>query len=274
MVTTELTEASTSRFTKVGDINVHYNEAGSGNTLIMMHGGGPGAGGWSNFRKNIGPLSESYHVMLVDEIGFGQTDHMPPTEPYSQMNARMLRDLLDTLKIDKTHLIGNSAGGAISLNFSIDYPDRVDHLVMMGAAGGGTALFMPTPSEGIKLLIKSRQGITRDLMRDFIKLMVYDSSFLTEALLDERMEAATKNWRPPSPTPAPTRDLHFELDKVRAKTLITWGADDRFVSLDQGLRFMRGIKGAQLHVFADCGHWAQWEHPEQFNALMQLFLTS
>ncbi len=282
MVTTELTESSTSRFAQLGNIRVHYNEAGAGPALIMLHGGGPGASGWSNFHQNLHALHDRFHILLVDQLGFGQTDYVEPTEPYTQQSARTVRDLLDSLKIEKANFIGNSLGGAVSLNFAIDYPERIDHLVVMGAPGSGSSLFYPQPSEGVKKLMSAvGRDLTKQDIRDFIEIMVYDASFLTDELCEQRLASAKKTHSPDrsviadmfKPT-TPQRDLSRELGKVRAKTLVTWGSDDRFLSIDQGLTFMRGIKGSQMHIFAQCGHWAQFERAADFNSVVEAFFNT
>ena len=72
--TTPLTEEGTSRYATVDGVKVHYNEAGSGPPVVMLHGGGPGASGWSNFGTNVGPLSERFRVILMDLPGFGKSD--------------------------------------------------------------------------------------------------------------------------------------------------------------------------------------------------------
>src|ERR1051325_8799505 len=95
--TAELTEESTSKYAQAGSIKLHYNEAGSGTVVVMLHGGGPGASGWSNFQRNIGPLSGSHRVLLVDQPGFGKSDYVPLTEPLPTITARAVRALLDTL---------------------------------------------------------------------------------------------------------------------------------------------------------------------------------
>ena len=78
VATSQLTDESTSRFfTNRDGVKLHYNEAGTGKTLVMIHGGGPGATGWSNFNRNIGYLAEKHHVILLDQAGYGQTDYMP-----------------------------------------------------------------------------------------------------------------------------------------------------------------------------------------------------
>lgn len=93
-------------------IELHYNEAGEGDTLVMLHGGGPGATGWSNFKQNLPVLSQRMRVLLIDQPGFGRS--AKPAEydvPFWQYSARAVRDLLDTLGIEKANLVGNSLGG-------------------------------------------------------------------------------------------------------------------------------------------------------------------
>lgn len=269
-----LTEESTGKFAQAGDIKLHYNEAGSGEPVIMLHGGGPGASGWSNYQRNIAALSDSYRVLLVDLPGFGKSDYLALHESLPTVAARAVRDLMNTLGLDKANLVGNSMGGATSVTFAIDYPDRVDKLVLMGAAGFHLkSTFVPTPTEGIKVLNQVAKSPTKEGMR-LIDLMVYDSSFLTDELLDQRLDAALANFRPDvvNEPPPPWRDFTQDLGKVKAKTLVIWGRDDRVVPFDGCLQYLWGLPDAQLHVFSKCGHWAQFEHPEEFNELVASFL--
>ena len=272
--TAQLTDAGTSKFAQAGGIKIHYNEAGSGPAVIMIHGGGPGASGWSNYQRNVGPLSESYRVLLMDMPGFGKTDYVQSNESFPTITARTIRDLMDTLGIEKASLIGNSMGGASSVTFAIDYPDRIDKLVLMGAAGFHfKSMFVPTPTEGIKVLGQVAKNPTKEGMRRLIELMVYDTSFLTDELLEQRLEAALATHRPETGQAPPWRDIALELSKVKAKTLVIWGRDDRVVPFDGCLGYLWGLPDAELHVFSKCGHWAQFEHPEGFNKLVLDFLS-
>jgi len=114
------------------------------------------------------------------------------------------------------------------------------------------------------------QNPTLEGMRRMISYLVYDDSFVTEDLLKERLAAALKTVR--SEARAPARRLDRELEKVKAKTLVIWGANDMMAPLDFALRFLWNIADAQLHVFSKCGHWVQFEHPEDFNHLVADFL--
>ena len=68
-------------------------------------------------------------------------------------------------------------------------------------------------------------------------------------------------------------DFGPRLAEIKAQTLIVWGRNDRFVPMDAGLRLLSGIAGSELHIFRDCGHWAQWEHADAFNQLVLNFLA-
>lgn len=275
MVTQQLTDESTTKFVQAGNIRLHYNEAGTGSeTVIMLHGGGPGATGWSNFARNIGPFAEKYRTILIDQPGFGQSDAVQPTEPRELVTARAVKDMLDALGIEKAHLLGNSMGGASSARFAMEYPDRIGKLVLMGAAGGGVSITSPLPLEGIKLLFDLYRNPSLEGLKRMIQVFVYDPSFMTEELIQQRFEAMMQhpehleNFVKHSTI----SDLSPRLGEIQAKTLIVWGRDDRFVPLDHALKFLWGIPDAHLHVFSHCGHWCQFEHADEFNRLVMDFL--
>ncbi len=278
---TELTEAGTSRTGRAGDITLHYNEAGKGDALIMLHGGGPGASGWSNFRGNIGPLSESFRVLLVDIPGFGKSDKPLYEGPQGAYSARAVRDLMDTLGIQKAHFIGNSLGGHISLRFALDYPDRAGRLILMAPATANMITSVtPTPTEGIKLLqgYYRPPGPSLDKLRAFIQMLVYDSSWLTDQIIKERYESSIEpsvvKWtREMLPRPGRLEPLWKDFDKIEHRTLLVWGRDDRVVPMEGGLFMMQRMKYATLHVMPRCGHWAMIEYPAEFNNLCANFLT-
>ena len=88
-----LTDEATSKFARVRenglDIQLHYNDAGQGPVVIMSHGGGPGAAGWSNFNRNIGAFVEGgYRVILLDSPGFNKSDPLMVTEPRGRSEER------------------------------------------------------------------------------------------------------------------------------------------------------------------------------------------
>lgn len=280
---TSLTEAATSKYARIKegklDLQVHYNEAGAGETVFMLHGGGPGAGGWSNYSRNIGPFCEAgFRVILLDCPGFNKTDPMVVDVPRGVVNAAAVKGLMDVLGIQKAHLVGNSMGGASALTFALEYPERMGKLVLMGPGGGGLSSMMPMPLEGIKLMQSVFRNPSLDALRKMTDVFVYDSKSLTEELIQGRYAAMMikdgihlKNWVT-SLQKAATVDLSPRFPEIKAKTLCTWGRDDRFLPLDHGLKIVFGIPDSRLHVFSQCGHWAQWEKADEFNRLVIDFL--
>ena len=131
-------------------------EAGSGASVVMLHGGGPGAAGVSNFSRNIDALAEHFRVIVPDMPGYGRsTKEMDHSDPFGCL-ADMIRGLLDELGIDTAHLIGNSYGGAAALRLTLDTPHRVGKLVLMGPGGIGTTKALPT--EGLNSLLSYYGG--------------------------------------------------------------------------------------------------------------------
>ncbi|EOA0314749.1 TPA: 2-hydroxy-6-oxonona-2,4-dienedioate hydrolase, partial [Shigella sonnei] len=99
------TEAATSRFLNVEEagktLRIHFNDCGQGDeTVVLLHGSGPGATGWANFSRNIDPLVEAgYRVILLDCPGWGKSDSIVNSGSRSDLNARILKSVVDQLDI-------------------------------------------------------------------------------------------------------------------------------------------------------------------------------
>jgi 4,5:9,10-diseco-3-hydroxy-5,9,17-trioxoandrosta-1(10),2-diene-4-oate hydrolase len=141
---------STSRFADVHaggrDMRLHYHEAGVGNeqTVVLLHGGGPGASSWSNFGRNIAVLAGHFHVLAVDQPGYGHSDKHTEHEQYNRYSSEALLALLDELGVERPALVGNSLGGGTAVRFALDHPERAGRLVLMGP-GGLSTFSRPTP---------------------------------------------------------------------------------------------------------------------------------
>jgi len=281
-----LTETATSKKVHVKegtlDLDIHYNDAGKGDVVIMLHGGGPGASGWSNYYRNIDAfVDRGYRVILMDSPGYGKSDPIVTGETRAVVQARAVKGLMDALDIRQAHLVGNSMGGATSLSFALDYPDRLSKMVLMGSGGLGTSLFNALPMEGIKAIFQVYRDPTLENLKRLIQVFVFDPSKMTEELIKSRFDNMMGNREHLSNYVKSMElnargfsfDLSPRLGEIKAKTLVIWGRDDRMVPLDHALKLVWGLPSAELHVFAKCGHWAQWEHAEEFNRLALDFLA-
>ena len=262
-----------SKYVTVEGVKLHYQELGSGAPLICIHGAGPGASAESNFKLNAGPLSQKFRMILFDMPQYGKSDKVVVKEGRLTYNARILKGFTDAIGLKRASIIGNSMGGQVALKYGIDFPDRLEKVVIIGSTPM-PPIMTPFPVEGIKMIANYYKGAgpSREKLRELLRTIVFDSSFLTEETFEERYKASTEPdvvelWSKKQPEHI-RENLGPDLHKLKAKLLICWGMDDRFGALDVGLQMMRLVNGARMHIFSKCGHWAQVEHADAFNRLM------
>lgn len=276
--------------TEAGEITLNYYEAGSptelvggGLPLVMLHGGGPGASAWSNFGSALPRFAESFRTLLVDQPGFGASDKPEIVGNFYTFAADALAALLDELGIERIHLLGNSLGGGTAARFALKYPKRVGRLVMMGPGGLSLNLFHADPTEGIKRLYDFSANPTKEALRAFISTMVVNQDLVTDELVEERFADATAPGAREAMASmgasfmkADTYEDAFlwrEAYKIRHHTLLTWGREDRVNPIDGAFAALKLIPKASLHVFPNCGHWAQIEAADEFAEVATAFLA-
>lgn len=277
---TTLDFEATSRWL-AGEYKLHYHEAGAGPNLVLLHGSGPGVSGWSNFRGNFPVFAERFRTVIPDMPGFGRSERPPFDRAYPRVAAEHLLRLLDALEVDKTHLLGNSMGGYVALEFALAHPDRVDRIVGMGPGGLAANVLGPEQSEGARRLGDFMMAPSKEGMERWVDTMVANKSVVDDQLIDERManamapgalESAMAIFmslgRHPEPVP-----LYARVKDIAAPTLITWGRDDRMLPVEGSLFGFRQMPNAELHIFSRCGHWAQVERKVDFERLVVDFLT-
>ena len=276
-----LSQSETSRTVRTRDWKLHYEEAGTGHPVILLHGSGPGATGWSNFSGNIEALARHFHVYAVDMPGWGGSDAVT-VDRLDHVDTAL--QFMDALGIDKAAFVGNSMGGATSMRFATEHPDRISHLVTMGPPTPGPKLFAAGdgPSEGLKVLIEAYRNPTPETMGKLIEIMVYDKQFATPELLAARSDAALarpehlENYLSglPKGAPIPKWVRLEDLSKVEVPTLLIHGRDDRVVPYEHSLMLLALIPNSRLVVLNRCGHWAMIEHPDEFNRLVTDFIAN
>jgi pimeloyl-ACP methyl ester carboxylesterase len=212
-------------------------------------------------------------VILFDMPQFGRSDKPVIKDQRLTFVADVLDAFIVTTGIERAHFIGNSMGGQAALKLAVDHPHRVDKVVVIGSgvikAG---SIFQPMPLEGIRNIANyyKNSGPSLGKMRQLLESLVSDKSLITDELVQERFDASKDLALAKHGAPG-TEDLYFDLLKVKAKTLIVWGQDDRAGALDVGLFMLRRLPDARMHIFPRCGHWAHVEHREEFNRLVLNF---
>jgi 4,5:9,10-diseco-3-hydroxy-5,9,17-trioxoandrosta-1(10),2-diene-4-oate hydrolase len=281
MTTANLTEHTVT----VNGKPIFVAETGSGSAVVMLHGGGPGASGVSNYSRNIDALAQHFRVIVPDMPGYGRSvKGVDQADPFGYL-ADMIRGLLDELGIDTAHLIGNSYGGAAALRLALDTPHRVDKLVLMGPGGIGTTRGVPTA--GLKSLLSyyGGDGPSRETLETFIRTyLVYDGASVPDELIDLRYRASIDPdvvadpplRRPSGPRALWRMDLTRDsrLKTLQTPTLVLWGRDDKVNRPAGGPMLLNTMPNAELVMTSHTGHWMQWERAEFFNQLVTEFLSA
>jgi 2-hydroxy-6-oxonona-2,4-dienedioate hydrolase len=277
-----LTQAETARFVQTPDWKIRYYEAGEGYPLILIHGSGPGATGWSNFSRNIEALAQHFHVYALDMPGWGDSD--PCTkETLDHVGATI--QFMDTLGIAKAALVGNSMGGIVTLAVAVDHPDRVSHVITMGPGSSPMPRLFGAgdgPTEGLKYLQQAYRTPTPEAMQALVNIMVFDKTFATPELCKARSDAALAN---------PEHLTNFldmlakggpinrwasmeALMKLQIPALLIHGRDDRVVHFEHSMVLNAHIPNSRLVLMNRCGHWAMIEHADEFNRLVTDFVLN
>src|SRR3954453_16073104 len=117
-------------------IETNYLEDGSGDdTVLLIHGSGPGVTSYANWRLVIPALATKFRVIAPDMVGFGFSERPKDVQYNVQTCADQTVGVMDALGIEKASLVGNSFGGAIALRIATQHPERIDKLVLMGSMG-------------------------------------------------------------------------------------------------------------------------------------------
>lgn len=272
------------RLVRVGARDIAVTERGAGEAVVLLHGGGPGASGMSNYARNVDALAQRFRVIVPDLPGYGRSSkHIDQSDPFGDL-AGAVRGLLDALGIDRAHLVGNSYGGAAALRLTLDRPDRVGRLILMGPGGIGTTRRPPTPGLQRLLAYYGGEGPTRARLERFIREdLVHDGSAVAAEMIEERYRASIDPEvvaNPPLRRPAGLRTL-LRMDLLRDKrlsraatpTLVLWGADDKVNRPSGGMLLAERMPRCDLYLVARTGHWVQWERPNLFNSLTAAFLS-
>ncbi|MDO8650926.1 MAG: alpha/beta fold hydrolase [Undibacterium sp.] len=284
MTISALIPRMTTRTIRVGQREIHLAEIGQGPAVLMLHGGGPGASGISNYARNIEALASGYRVLVPDMPGYGKsTKGLDRADPFGDL-ATAMHGMLDALSISRVHAIGNSLGGACALRMALDRPARMGRLVLMGPGGVDTTRGLPTA--GLKRLLDyySGDGPTLEKLSTFIKGdLVYDGSLIPDDLIRERFQASIDPEvvaKPPLVRPKGlpkfskidfTRDAR--LQSLQNPTLVLWGTEDRVNRPSGGRSLQKRMPCCDLYLFSRTGHWVQWERASEFNSAVLEFLA-
>ena len=267
-----------SRFIEINGVNIHYKTAGEGETtFILLH---PFGGSTFSWREVMDDFAARGRVIAYDRPAFGLTERPMPEDwesnPYGmKANVEILRGLLDSFSVEKAVLVGNSAGGGVAVAFALEYPERVQELILVDpGVGGGYGPQFPAWALPVMWLPQVRH-VGPLIVRDYQETLPntidrewYDKTKLTEEIKQEYLNLLKiKNWDRAfyELTFAPAYpELRPLLPQLKVPALIVAGQEDRLIRSWYFEAIAAEIPNAQLTLIPSCGHVPQEECPEPF----------
>lgn len=280
-VADKVTHADHSHFVNVDGARVHYQEFGDASRppMVLIHGYTASVYVW----KTAAPLlaEAGFRVIAIDLLGFGYSEK-PAWFDYSiQAQARVVSRFMNRLGIGRATIVGSSYGGAVALTLTLDYPERVEKLVLVDAVcndepknhpilrlaslpGVGELItpFLCDSRSFMKMrmhstLAKSNHHmITRDRIESIIRP-------LSAADGHHSVLATSRNWS----ADHIERDAH----QINQPTLIIWGEEDTVMPIRHGFKLHEEILNSRFVILRDCGHVPQEEKSELFSELVSEF---
>ena len=256
-------------FVQNGELRTHYLSYGEGPAVVFLHGSGPGASAYSNFKHNIDAVVEAGHrAVLIDMVGFGYSDKPTDCDYTTELFASNVKGTLDHLGIKQCTLLGNSLGGAICIRLALDFPQMVSRLIMMAPGGieeKATYFAMP----GIAKMVSAFVGgeLDRNGLREVLHTLVFDSKHVTDELVEERfciLQTQPKDVLSRMIIPS----MGEQLGDLKCPVYGFWGEQDEMTPVSGASRFTQQCEQAQFITLAHCGHWVMVEHAQLFNAYL------
>jgi pimeloyl-ACP methyl ester carboxylesterase len=260
-----------------------YLSAGAGPVLLLVHGM---AGTCENWRDVIEPLARRHTVIAPDLPGHGVSAGGPGD--YSLGNlASGLRDLLLVLGHERATLVGHSLGGGIAMQFSYQFPEMVERLVLVSSGGlglevspvlraaalPGAELFIAaTASAGQKIGSAVGRGLSRVGMKPAADVAEVARGYgsLAEPGHRKAFLATLRSVVGTGGQRVSASDRFYLAEEV--PMLIVWGARDPIIPARHGEEAHRALPGSKLEIFEGAGHMPQLEQPGRFIAVLESFL--
>ena len=254
-----------------------YLEGGprGGTPLLLVHGFGGDKDNWAMLAPH---LTDRYHVIIPDLVGFGDNVRDPGLPYDIKAQTDRLVGFMDAIGLAKAHIVGNSMGGWIALQAALDHPDRLATLTLVnnaGVKGSEESTLQKLPRTGKSPLVPATVGELKQLM-GFIAHkprpipgrfmdVVFDERSQHGALLEQIFWTIVND--------GDERPLNDRLGEVRVPTLVIWGRHDQLIHVSCVAELQAGIPGSEAVIFEDAGHVPMLEKPRQTAAVLRRFLA-
>ena len=268
----------TQGYVDANGVRTRYLHAGDTTrpALFLLHGTGGHA---EAYVRNLQSHGQHFSTWVPDMIGCGLTDK-PAVDLEIKVYVQHLIDTMDALAIKRASISGESLGGWVAAQFALSHPDRIDRLVLNTAGGSWSN---PEVMNRVKTLsMAAVEDPNWDRIRTRLEFLVHDKSDVCDDLVATRRAI----YAQPGMVDAMRRALVLQEMDIRQRNLLTdadwariatptmvlWTSHDPTAPVAMGRRISELIPGAKFVVMEDCGHWPQYEDPENFNRIHLDFL--
>jgi len=268
-------------FIRLSNGCTHYELCGpaSGEAVVLVHGFSVP---YFIFDPTFSFLVDSgFRVLRYDLFGRGFSDR-PRVKYNIGLFVNQLKELLDTLNIKQTNLIGLSMGGAIASAFTVNFPERVHRLALMDSVGTRPApfswIYKAAMLPGISELILGM--VNTDRMVQSMASGFFDPEHVKMFQDQCRVQIQYRGFKRAllstlrNKTVDGIPEVYQNLGKLDMPVLLIWGRNDQTLPLEQSRDILSAVPRAEFHVIENCGHIPHYEKPDEVNPIIQQFLAS
>ena len=260
------------KYAQIEGMKIAYLEAGEQNpqAILFIHGF---TGDAQNWWDQYNYFKDRYHVVIIDNPGHGKSERRADIKYNMELDTKVAKELLDYLKIDKAVVVGNSMGGHIAARLAIEYPEKVDKLVLVDAAG----------TQDFRFLIGLKPIITPGLLGAILK-PTSGNQYIPENHHVPERQAHPMSMAGTAEEPLYRKALTDSIESlaldtiksrlkdIKADTLIIWGDNDPTVSPKDVKKFQDRIPKTSVYWVHGGLHTPQMNKPDEFNCALDNYL--
>ena len=251
---------------KVGGLDIHYFTGGNGDPLVVIHGGGGGAGAW---KKNMAALSRDYTIYVPDLPGFGYSQEIEG-DYYIPEFVNFVEEFADSVGLESFYLMGHSLGGGIALTYALKFPDKVKKLVLVNSMFLGKEIAFWVRFLSMPTLCRYLGAATLAVLRG-VKWTA-DSFFAPLEFVSPVSRTSIHLGSKITTLKEQTTVLAHRLSEIMVPTLVIWGAKDPILPVKQAYAAAELIPDCQVKVFEKGGHSVYRQKIAEFSHLLIAFL--
>jgi len=256
------------------DLDVAYRDEGAGDPVVFLHGIPTNSYLWRNV---LPPIEAERRVVVPDMVGYGNSAMDDGFDRSLRAQEVVLDGLLDDLGVETVSLVGHDLGGGVCLRYAAHHPDRVEELVLSNSVAYDSWPIQQITDLGLPETARETspeelQALLDDLFR---------GTLYGEGASEEFLDGMTAPWRSETGVTSLVRNASAtntshttEIDPgaITAETLLLWGANDGFQSIEWAERLYEDIDGSELIGLDEANHWVMADRPDAYRDRLADFL--